>query len=219
MDTCRGDWIIALSNWEIATYAVYLSGGASSPIHTEDVALKCFELAPHSFSWIKYPNRPDKEVARSALVDARKEKCGALVKGRSGRGRGQTSKTLKDPAADGWQLTPAGVKWIIGNENRLAFQFVQQIAKPHRQATLQRLSRVRSHPLFENFRDEPNSFVPPLGALAELLRCRVDAERAVWEKRFLTLRNEAQLTNQHDVLAFLEACQTHISATLKIHGS
>ncbi len=40
-------------NSELVVYALYLLGGESHPVHTEDVALKCFELFPDSFSWVK----------------------------------------------------------------------------------------------------------------------------------------------------------------------
>ena len=66
------------ANWEIAVYTVYILGGVSKRIHTEEIAMKCYELAPESFSWIKYPKNADKEVARIALTDARKEKYGKI---------------------------------------------------------------------------------------------------------------------------------------------
>jgi hypothetical protein len=43
-----------LSNHEIVTLAVYLLGGDSKRIDTEDVAVKSNELAPGRFTWRKY---------------------------------------------------------------------------------------------------------------------------------------------------------------------
>jgi hypothetical protein len=60
-----------LKNWEIAVYALFLEGGTSKPIHTEDIALACFRLAPDAFSWIRHVEYPDKDIARVALTDAR----------------------------------------------------------------------------------------------------------------------------------------------------
>lgn len=205
---------MALTNWEIAVYALYLRGGASRSVHTEDVALKCFELAPDSFSWVKHRQYPDKEVARKGLVDARAEKN--LVTGRTGRGKGQSSKTATDPALDGWQLTDAGVRWVMENEDRLAHELQERQPKGHRQELLQKLSRIRGHGLFKKFQDQPAGFVPSLGSLAELLRCRVDAERSVWEKRFATLRNEARLANQGDVVTFLDICQKFVNSDVEV---
>lgn len=76
--------------------AVYLLGGASRHLDTEDVAVKAFSLAPTMFGWQKYPQFPNLELVRVALSDAKKRKNGALL---SGSGR------------EGWRLTTAGLDW------------------------------------------------------------------------------------------------------------
>lgn len=76
--------------------AVYLLGGASRHLDTEDVAVKAFSLAPAMFGWQKYPQFPNLELVRVALSDAKKRKNGALL---SGSGR------------EGWRLTTAGLDW------------------------------------------------------------------------------------------------------------
>jgi len=197
---------MVLTNWEIAVYALYLEGGLSRPVHTEDVALRCFKLAPHSFSWIKHTHLPDKEVARSALVDARKEKYGALTTGRTGRGTGQKTEYGSGKSLDGWQLTNLGVEWVKANESRLLQELGKHEPKMHRQELLQKLSQVRNHPLFKEFEACPDEFAPSLGLLADLMRCRVDAEPIVWRRRFAALVNEAQMAEQHDIIDFLDRC-------------
>src|SRR3990167_5646274 len=99
-----------ISNWEIVVYVLHSLGGSLRFISTEDIAKKCFELAPDSFSWIKYPEYPDKEVVRRALFHARDEV--ALIRGRAGKGKGQATRTNAEPALDGWSLTAEGAKWI-----------------------------------------------------------------------------------------------------------
>ena len=69
-----------LTNWQIALLALYTLGGATSRQHGEDVALKCYEMAPRRFSWEKY-KYPHLELVRSALRDAKKEKHGVMVSG------------------------------------------------------------------------------------------------------------------------------------------
>ncbi len=103
------------ANWEIAVYALMLCKGHIHRVSTEDVAVKCFELAPDSFSWVKYPRFPDKDTARVALTDARKIGRGKLVRGRAGRGKGHSHRTRTVPGTDGWELTPAGAIWIRSN--------------------------------------------------------------------------------------------------------
>ena len=63
---------------------------------TEDVAMRCFELAPKAFSWRKYPDQIDLDSVRVSLTDACKEKHGALAAG---------------SVREGWYLTPSGVSW------------------------------------------------------------------------------------------------------------
>jgi hypothetical protein len=71
----------ALSNHEIVTLAVYLLGGDSKRIDTEDVAVKANELAPERFAWRKYPNQINIENVRTFLSDAKKLKNEAYLIG------------------------------------------------------------------------------------------------------------------------------------------
>src|SRR3990172_2606809 len=83
-------------NVGIAVYALRLLGGSARFIHTEDVALKCFELVPERFSWRKHPQYPDAGPARFALEDAKKEKYGRLAAGNR---------------VKGWKLTKSGIEY------------------------------------------------------------------------------------------------------------
>jgi len=90
----------ARANRELVVYGLYVAGGATERVHTEDLALKCWELFPDSFSWTKFAQYPDKDIVRVALTDARKEKYGALVNGRveghaAGTGVPQAGAALK----------------------------------------------------------------------------------------------------------------------------
>ena len=192
----------SFSNREIVVYALYLLGGATKKCHTEDIALKCFELWPSVFSWTKYVQYPDKEVVRCSLSDARKEKFGILVEGRTGQNRGQSNKTGRPPVADGWILTDAGVKWIDGNKSR--FGSDDHIIKDHRQKSLQFLKRMRQHKVFALFVDNTEKFYPSIGDLADLLKCRVDADESVWSARFERLRKHAVASGQEEFILFVE---------------
>ena len=95
--------------------------------------MKCFELFPSSFSWVKYPNYPDKDIVRVALTDARKERYGGRVEGRAGTKRGLSSKTNRDPIEDGWILTSRGREWIRVNLKNLERITGTIGSKEHRQ--------------------------------------------------------------------------------------
>ena len=195
-------------NWETAVYALYLLGGATKSVHTEDIALRCFELSPGSFSWIRHVDLPDKEVTRSSLMDARKDKYGRLVTGRAGRHQGQYRGRGIPPEADGWSLSEAGVKWVQENQDRVQRSLGTGVDQSNRQEISRALRRVTQSAIFQDFMNDREGFVPKLGDLAELLRCRVDADSHVWSKRFAMLRNQARLAHQGDVLDFLEKCET-----------
>ncbi|MCD6404672.1 MAG: hypothetical protein J7M19_02475 [Planctomycetes bacterium] len=199
-----------LPNWQIAVYALYLSDGVSRRVPTEDVALKCFELAPTSFSWVKHREYPDKDVARTALVDARKEKYGALVTGRAGRGTGQPARTKAAPVSDGWILSQAGVEWIIKNKSKISEELNYSEQTSHRQEYQRKLVRIRRHHLYEEFQGNPEGFAPSLGDLADLFRCRVDADKHTWEKRFESATNLGQIAEDARILNFLEKCKASL---------
>lgn len=92
----------SLSNHEIVTLSVYLLGGESRHVDTEEVAVKANALAPGRFTWRKYPDQINIENVRTFLSDAKKSKNGSYLAG-SGK--------------DGWILTEKG------------FDFAQRRAK------------------------------------------------------------------------------------------
>ncbi len=172
-------------------------------MHTEDIALKCHELFSDSFSWTKYPDRPDKEVVRGGLMDARREKHGQLVQGRSGRERHKV--------ADGWMLTEAGIEWL--KKNRIKFEALagSDELKEHRQKFLQQLKRLKQHGLYKNFLAERERFSPSIGELADMLRCRVDADPTVWQRRLESISQKAMAAEQSEIVEFIEICETAYS--------
>lgn len=92
------------TQFEVAVLAVYMLGGASRSIDTEDVAIKCHELAPTLFSWQKHKDQINLELVRVNLSNAKKTQNGSLL---SGSGR------------EGWRLNSRGVDWITGTGQAL----------------------------------------------------------------------------------------------------
>lgn len=86
----------ALSNHEIVTLAVFLLGGDTMRIDTEDVAVKSNELAPGRFTWRKYPEQINIKNISAFLWDARKPKNGSYLIGADN---------------DGWMLTESGLNF------------------------------------------------------------------------------------------------------------
>ena len=94
-----------LSNHEVVTLAVYLLGGDSQYIDTEDVAVKANEIAPGRYTWRKYPDQINIENLRAFMSDAKKEKTGGYLLG---------------SGTKGWMLTPAGLAFAKANAARVS---------------------------------------------------------------------------------------------------
>jgi hypothetical protein len=204
-------------NRELVVYALYTMGSTARRFHTEAIAIRSHELFPTSFSWSTRADLPDKDIVRVALTDARKERYGSLVEGRSGQSKGHHQETRRGPMSDGWNLTQAGVEWIQHHRQRLESQTKISIPRDHRQQSRKSLARVRAHMLFSEFQQQESKFAPGIGQLADLMRCRVDAEPSVWLDRFSKLERLATETEQDELRRFVSACrQAYESGTERV---
>lgn len=197
----------SLPNRELVVYALAVLGGESQRVHTEDLAIKCHELFPESFSWTKYPQLPDKDIVRVALTDARKPQWGRLVEGRSGEKQGHAAKTNRKPEPDGWRLTEEGIKWIAEHGARLEALTRGDSIKPHRQKVLKRLKRLREHLLFLEYTKNKTSFAPAIADIADFVRCRVDASDDIWTKRFDEYERLAAIAGEEEFREFVDRCR------------
>lgn len=95
----------ALSNHEVVTLAVYLLGGETQRIDTEDIAVKSNELAPGRFTWRKYRDQISIDSIRKRLWDASQPEKGSYLYGGE---------------RDGWGLTPEGLAFARAKQEVLA---------------------------------------------------------------------------------------------------
>lgn len=107
----HGESQCGLSNQDIITIALYLTGGDSHSIDTEDIAVKANELAPGRFCWRKYKEQINIDTVRKRLWDARRPEKGGYVFGSE---------------KDGWMLTQAGVSFAKANELLIGHDSVRQ---------------------------------------------------------------------------------------------
>lgn len=84
------------ANHEVVTLAVYLLGGESRQVDTEDVAIKANELAPGRYTWKKHLEQINLEIIRVYLSDAKKPTKGSYVTGNGN---------------EGWLLTERGLEF------------------------------------------------------------------------------------------------------------
>jgi hypothetical protein len=202
-----------VTNVEIVVYALAILRGAERSVHTEDIAAKCYELAPSSFSWRLAPYRdkgwPDKYIVKTALEDAKKEDR-ALVEG----------AYALDVAKDGWRLTPKGARWFGHDakriENTLDLQPSKSlISKLERQRFLKQL---RSQPLYKEFSKNGALHDSTKYNFTDMLNCSPDASKEVIALKFNRLRSTAELVGDQDINLFLEVCSEAFSDLLKDVG-
>lgn len=108
------------SNIELVTIAVYLLGGDSKYIDTEDIAVKVNELAPGRFTWRKYPNQINIDNVRKRLSDAKNPQKGEYLLGSfkqgwilSKMGLKFSRKRVKDLKGANLERTPLTRKEIV----------------------------------------------------------------------------------------------------------
>lgn len=89
-----------LANHEIVTLAVYLLGGDTQRIDTEDIAIKANQLAPGRFTWRKYRDQINIDTVRKRLWDAATAAKGEYLDGSE---------------KQGWILTAEGMKFATNN--------------------------------------------------------------------------------------------------------
>ena len=201
--------VARLKQDDIVILALGQLGGAHKKVFSEHVAAKAYEFAPQIFGWelpeFREKGWPDKEKIRVALIRLRSIDGGHLVDG----------QYYKDTSQDGWSLTPEGVQWLLGNEDRILKGLQRPIVKikmPKQQA--ERFSKqLRRDPLFKRFKE---------GQLAEesrysftdMLNCSPDASRDLIRDKFDRLRATAELIQQRDLIDFLMACEKQFSDCL-----
>jgi hypothetical protein len=198
------------SNLDIVMYALGRLNGSTQKISTERIAHESFKLTPDRFSWIlqEYRHIPDKYVAKTTLEDAAKKKYGALVQGQYAR----------DQSRDGWTLTPAGVRWLEQNGERIAKALGQVTAHKPKLSPLEvkrfksRMAKDRAFRIFATTGsvNEVSHYM-----LADMLQASPDARHDVLRHKFDHLQSTAQLAADNDILAFLHACRAHFSNLLE----
>lgn len=153
----------------IARYALQKLGAELAPVHTEDIAVECFKLAPDLFALERYPEYPRVDTAYYALKNLKPT--------------GDVSGGLRD----GWTLTRQGSEWIEENE-----AFVRQFlgtpveSRMADAASRADLDRVRTHKAFQDYA-RGREHRPSRQELADMLGCTVGSLPATWQARFARL--------------------------------
>lgn len=189
-----------LSGKDIAVYALYLLKGWQMRIHTEDIALKCYQLAPSKFSWVKYPKYPDIAPTRFALEAAKKPENGALVKGESERKR--TTKSI-----GGWMLTTKGTRWIKANKLRIELYLGKHTPIGDRLSRDRRLKELFKSTAFNKFRSYGEKAEISHADFAESLVCTVNTRAEVLNDRLDLLSSIAEELERKEIKNYIDFCR------------
>lgn len=200
-----------LSDKDIALYALYLLGGWQKRVHTEDITLKCFELARTKFSWVKYPEYPDIAPARFALEAAKKPKNSPLVVGESERKR--TADSI-----GGWMLTAEGVKWIETNKERIEKYLGKHKPIADRVPSGRKLKELFRSQAFRKFSDYGEQADISHAEFAESLVCTVNARSEVLNDRLQQLFSIAEELGKEEVKNYVSFCRKKFASILRKRG-
>lgn len=197
----------SLNDRDITLYALYLLGGWQKRIHTEDVALKCYELAPSKFSWVKYPQHPDLAPARFALEAAKKPKNGALVKGESERKR--TVQSI-----GGWMLTKEGVQWISGNKARIEQYLGRRVPMGVRLLGDRKLKELLESTAFGKFMAFGAQADISHTEFVESLICTVNTKKEILHDRLDQLYSTAERLRREEIKNYVNFCRKKFASVL-----
>jgi len=196
-----------LSDKDIALYALYLLGGWERRIHTEEIALKCYELSPSRFSWVRYPQYPDLAPARFALEATKKAKYGALVEGESERKR-----TIKNMG--GWRFTENGVQWIKANRSRIEQRLGRRIPPGDRLSKDRKLKELLRSVAFRNFEKYGGKAEISHAEFVESLVCTVNTRPGILNERLKQLHSAAEELRREEVKDYVNFCREKFNTLL-----
>ena len=175
-----------LPNHKIAILALWELGGATSPQHYEDVAAKCFELAPGRFSWTKYQQYPNVETAAMALRDAKRSKNGILVSGNN---------------RTGWLLTANGIRWVQEAQRTISLVLWGIRTPALRREDSAELNALQDHKMFASWKAQVENV--QIYQVADAVRLTADAPHEVIERRIDQLLNKAQIAKLPELQEYL----------------
>ena len=199
----------SLNDREVVVYALFTLGGWQERIHTEDIAIKCFQLAPSKFSWVKHKEYPDIMTAWYALGDAKKEKYGSFVVGGSERKKGGGKDKF-----GGWRLTEAGIGWINENKNRIEAALSGVVNPDTRLLEDRRLKILLKSKGYNQFLTFGEKSEISNAEFAESLICTVITKPEELLENLEQLYSSAEMLKQENVKRYLEYCRRQFSKQL-----
>jgi hypothetical protein len=173
------------SNSELFVWALYLLGGAEHDVDVEDIYLKCFEIAPARLGWRTKPEIPDYKKTSKALQSVEAE-----------------TEFIHKTHQYARRLTASGLNWVNSNLDKLKSTYGNQKVQPAASNyLLQRLTFIKSHPIWKEFKE--GNITNVLHTLADSLECSPASPQQTWEGRFVELEMMSRVLNDKEIGEFL----------------
>jgi hypothetical protein len=179
--------VSVVDNPDVVPYALHLLGGGSSFVDVEDIAVKCYELAPQRFGFRTHPY-PNYKTFSKALRDFEDKHPAMLLRSPDGLKR---------------QLTAEGVEYIRMKRAFFERAFGSPSANPPTRRRNQRLlNELRDKPLTQAFLSGQKPELSKI-AVADLLMCSPDSPVSEWVRHCRSLEAAALEAGREDLAGFL----------------
>ena len=187
-------------NKDIVLFALYQLGGATGPVHTEDIANRVFQypVGRQRYSWDRYDAYPDKERVARELRRLKGQKGTPFVKGHVNVG-------AKKDRLDGWMLTPAGVDHVKSLEHALATVLTTSMGaySVYKVGDLRR--RILDSDCYKIYEKNRALTEAEDNDLTDMLYCLPDAPKEKIRTEFDQLLASAKAVEEREIIKFLES--------------
>lgn len=179
------------ANWETFLWALYQLGGSTQFVDVEQIALKCFEMAPARFAWRTRLDLPNYKICMKALQEADARRPQMMLKTGDSFGR---------------QLTAEGQRWIEANAKRLSGLLETGVCVPEskRRPTSRMLAEIEGSDSFVHW-TQTGTVPQEKWRIADVLRCSPDSNPVTWKDRLESARAVAYAADKDNILRFLDA--------------
>jgi hypothetical protein len=192
-----------LNNRDLVLFALYEVGGATGPVHTEDVAAQVFKYPQgrQRYRWERYADYPDKERVARELRRLKELKGQTLVKGHVNIGKNKDR-------VDGWMLSASGVDHIKSIESQIR-KAVGASSGQHSKYEEEALrKRISTSECYRIYLADPTLKSAKDHNFTDLLYCPPDSPLAKIRSAFDQLLAKAKAIGSEDLVAFLNHART-----------
>lgn len=191
-----------INNKDLVLFALYETGGAERPVHTEDVAAKVFQypMGRQRYRWERYESYPDKERVARELRRLKNMKGAAYVKGHVNIG-------AKQDRLDGWMLTEAGVDHIKKIEKRIVPTIGVASGTHSKYEEDEFRRRITNTSCYRLYRKDPTMRGVKDHIFTDMLYCLPDAPNSKVRAAYDQMLANAKAIGAKDLIEFLQAAR------------